>query len=90
MDDLDAAGIAGEVGFAGFAELDVTCLEGEESVVAANPDVPSGKDAGTALAHENRARFGQIAIVEFRTEIFWIGIAKVFCGASRFLMGHLN
>jgi len=72
VDDLDAAGVAVEVGLAGFSELDRASFEGEEGVVAANADVLASENAGAALAHEDRARLGLLTIIQFRAQVLWV------------------
>ena len=59
------------------AELDDTACEGEKGMVFAHADVAAGKDVGAALAHNNRAGAGRLAVIDFDAEVFRVRVTTV-------------
>lgn len=70
MDDLFDEFRAIEAGLAPHAELHRTRFEREERVIFAHADTFAGKDARTALAHDNCARFRGLSVGNLHAEEF--------------------
>ena len=68
-----------EVALSYRAERDKTVYEGEEGMVLAEADVLARQHLGTALAHDDIARLGELAGKQFNAQILSVGIGKVFC-----------
>ncbi len=67
-----------EVDLAFITKSDQTVLGGKESVVSAEGDIFTRQDISTALAHEDRPRFSEVAGSNLDSQIFWVGITTVF------------
>src|ERR1035441_7527057 len=63
--------------------------QGEEGVVAANPDVTTGQDLGAALPDQYGPSEHQRAVAALDAEPLGVGIASVAGAAPAFLVGHL-
>lgn len=50
-------------------------LKGKESVILADTDIGSWKDAGTALADDDRSSLGDLSVVELGTKVLRVGIS---------------
>src|SRR3954447_532724 len=79
VDDLAAALVA---------ELDRTCGEGEEGVVAATADVHAGVEVGAALADQDLARVDGLAAEALHAEALSVGVAAVASGARSLFVCH--
>lgn len=77
--NLFALGRAVKTLFAYLTEGDGAGCDGKEGVVVADADVLAGHYFGPALTHDNAARLCLFTGIELGTEIFRVGIGKVFC-----------
>ena len=59
------------------AELDDAVCESKKGVVFAHADVSAGKDVGAALAHDNSAGTGRLAVIDLDAEVFRVRVAAV-------------
>ena len=72
VDNLLAHDPSVEVGLAAIAECNATGSDGVECVVMADLHVLAGFDLRTALADDNHARAGCLAISKFNAEVLRI------------------
>lgn len=72
VNDLDAAGVAVEVGLCGVGEVHDAFLECEEGMVAADANILASQDASTALAHNNGACLGSLFVIQLGAQILWV------------------
>lgn len=58
-------------------EFDGAVALGKQGVIVAHADVETGMELGAALAHQDRAGFGELAAVEFDAAILRVAVASV-------------
>lgn len=46
--------------------------KGEDRMVLTESDVASGEDFGASLAHNNRTGLSLLAVIELRSQVFWV------------------
>ena len=58
-------------------ELDLAFLQRKQRVIATDADIEAGREAGTALAKDNRAGGDNLAAIGFDAEVLRIAVAAV-------------
>src|ERR1700674_987077 len=72
-----------------MSKLDIPIDQGEEGMIAANADIVTGLDFGTALAHNDAACCHQLSIEAFYAEHLRLAVASIARAAYTFFMCHV-
>lgn len=77
MDDLASLGLVVKGDLSLRSEGDLSIDSRIKRVVAPDADIGPREDLRSALADDDHASPCSLAIMEFRSKILWIGVAKI-------------
>mgnify|MGYP001594000691 FL=1 len=82
MHDFFAHDFVVKMNFSFVGKKNSSVFESKESVVFTKTDIFAWENIRSALADENRARFGGSADINLDSKVLWLGISVVFSCSS--------